>query len=199
LTPDGPAITITQVRLFAPKPVNRMQRLLPRPNRWPLLAVIALAVVFVGDTAVRGQRGQPPPRPQPQFQPGRPGNPQPGIPRPQNQGRPGFVPPVNRPGQMVWITVYSCSRCGVQLGQGPVPPQLAICPNCGAHFGGPGGTPIRAVQQQEPAAANGWPGALSPAFYVTLGVEGFLLATMILLGIILVAVSRVTRPVPTEG
>jgi hypothetical protein len=34
---------------------------------------------------------------------------------------------------------------------------------------------------------------------MTLGVEGFLLATMILLGIILVAISRATRPVPTEG
>jgi hypothetical protein len=171
-----------------------------------MLAVIALAVVFVGDTAVRGQRGQPPPRPQPQFQPGRPpGNPQPGIPRPQNQGRPGpFVPPVNQPGinnpkQMEWVTIYSCSRCGAQLGQGPVPPTLAGCPHCGAQFGGPGGNPIRVAQQQQLAAPNGWSGGLSPAFYATLGVEGLLLAGMILVGIIRVAVSGATRPVPTEG
>jgi DNA-directed RNA polymerase subunit RPC12/RpoP len=177
-----------------------MQRFVPKPNRWPLLAVIMLAVVFIGDTAVRGQRGGPPPRPQPQFQPGRPpGNPQPGIPRPQNQGRPGFVPPVNQPKQMEWVTVYSCSRCGAQLGQGPAPPALASCPHCGARFGGAGGNPMRVAQQQQPAAPNAWPGGLSQAFYVTLGVEGLLLAGMILLGIIRLAVSRSTRPVPGEG
>jgi len=39
------------------------------------------------------------------------------------------VPPPPRPG---YVTVWSCLRCGCELGRGEARPTLAVCPGCGA-------------------------------------------------------------------
>jgi hypothetical protein len=35
--------------------------------------------------------------------------------------------------RVVWVTVWSCSRCGAEIGRGGQP-NAAVCPRCGASF-----------------------------------------------------------------
>jgi hypothetical protein len=55
--------------------------------------------------------------------------------RPVPPRRPG--PSVNRPQPprgIVWITVWTCSRCRQEIGRGKNRPRVASCPRCGANF-----------------------------------------------------------------
>jgi DNA-directed RNA polymerase subunit RPC12/RpoP len=186
LTPEDRTITITPVPPHTE--IGRvMQVHFPRLNRWRLLAVIALAAVFVGGATARGQ----PPRPRPQ-----PGE-QPRIFRPPGQGNRQPVGPQwpNNQRLVELTTIYSCSRCNAELGRGPVPPQLAVCPHCGCRFAA---NPVRVTVRAEAIGPGGWFPRLSPAFFVTLGMEGSLLAGMVLAGVVRLAVARATRPVPAE-
>jgi DNA-directed RNA polymerase subunit RPC12/RpoP len=161
-----------------------MQALLPKPNRWPLLVVIALTVVLIGDAAVRGQRPAPRP-PQPRVNPPNPG------------GRRNIIiaPVPNNQRRMEWITIYYCSRCNAELGRGPVPPPLAVCPNCGANFVA---NPMVAIARPTDDALAGHFAGPGRAFYVTLGAEGSLLAGMMLVGVVRLVVARAVLPVPAE-
>src|SRR5260370_32883733 len=73
--------------------------------------------------------------------PGRPAAP-PGIPNPPSL--PGLQPPEGPE----FITVWSCSNCGYELGRGAVQPTVDKCPNCGVHF--INGTAPRARPMQPP-------------------------------------------------
>jgi hypothetical protein len=173
-----------------------MKSLLPKRNRWPLLALIALAAAFAGNEAAFGQRGGQPRPGGGQMRPGggQPGRPEPGgaiqLPIPKPQGP--FVPPPPRPAvPVVRTTVYSCSNCKSQLGSGPTPPPLAQCPVCGARFvGGNGSIMARTV----PGGAA--PPDASSTFVFTLGIEGALLAGLVLVGLVRIASDRTRTPAP---
>ena len=95
---------------------------------------LAVTTVFLVQDVAYGQWGRP--RPNPVV-------PRPAVPVVPQPNRP-FVPQPNRPfvpqppvpprPQVVWVTVWSCSRCGAELGRGDVQPALAACPRCGASF-----------------------------------------------------------------
>ncbi len=89
------------------------------------LALVVTTVFLVQDVAY-GQWGRS--RPNPVV----PRPVVPGVPRPN---RP-FVPVPSLPPrpQVVWVTVWTCSRCAAELGRGDVQPALAVCPRCGASF-----------------------------------------------------------------
>jgi hypothetical protein len=160
-------------------------------NRWPILALIALAAVFAGNEAVLAQRGQPRGGGgggiRPGFQPGN--QPRPGVPG-QQQPRQQFVPPqpVIVPGAVV--TVWTCSRCNREVGRG-VKPALAQCPYCGAHFTNGGGM----VAQNGPVV----PVEQSPTFIYTLEVEGALLSGLVLVGLIRLVTDRPRNVLPVES
>jgi hypothetical protein len=90
--------------------------------------------------------------------------------------------------QHVWITVYSCSRCGTELGRGPTPPNIAVCPNCGCGFGN---APWRQVQVAQPAEGLA---AMPSALKSTLGIEGAFFGGLVLVGVIRLVIDRSRRP-----
>jgi hypothetical protein len=158
-----------------------MNPLLPRLHRRCPLCVLALAAVLtVVDAAPSQFRGQPPRPVGPPAQPNRPG------PLP-NQPRRGFVPPEPQ-GPFVWETVYTCSRCKAELGRGAAPPALTQCPHCGARFAG--GNAVVAAGGPPPAAPRG----LRKAFVYTVGVEGAVLAGLVLLGFVRLAADSLRVP-----
>lgn len=140
-----------------------MKALLPKRNQWPVWVLVALAVVFAGNEAALGQRGGVP-RPG-GFAPGRP---------PVQQPRQPTVPQPRQNPKFVEVTIYRCSRCNAQVGSGPTPPALAICPNCGAQFGG-GSASILSRSETDSAeegdfASLALPAALAVGFAVVAGV-----------------------------
>ncbi len=134
-----------------------------RQRTW-LAAALALPVVLLALDAVYGQNQRPPvfqPQPpppvfQPQppvFQPQQPVfQPQQPIFQPQQPMPPIQQPPVFNPPQgPMFVTVWSCNRCGRELGRGDIKPVIDSCPGCGARLNGfgfsqgtsnPGKTPV---------------------------------------------------------
>ncbi len=118
--------TIVPLTDAASSRVAPMRSTARRKKTW-LIVALALPVVLFGLHAVYGQRpGQNPiPRPNP--------NPQPFIPNPNPQ--PFIPPPPIQPQVPMFVTVWSCSRCGAELGRGDVKPSVEVCPRCGARLG----------------------------------------------------------------
>ncbi len=167
-----------------------MTAFLPKRKRWPLLAVLALIVVFATEAAVQGQRGGPGPRPVP-----RPMQPAPRQVNPQNvPGRPPVMPgPGAARRTLVWITVYRCSRCNGVLSNGAAP-TMAVCPFCGCQFAG---NPVVASREQVPG--DGLFAGMNPTLLYTAGTEGSLLAGIVLLGVIRLGIGGLRgRGLPTE-
>jgi hypothetical protein len=146
------------------------------PKTWPILALV-LPAIFLAVYPAYAQRGVPRPNPgipgppsprvpgpnQPFMpgpnQPGVPGPNQPGNPWPNQPGMPGrpnnWQQPPSVPQQRtVWITVWTCSRCGQEVGRGDHQPSLANCPHCGANFNAVAPVARRTPEQTDDTAAN---------------------------------------------
>jgi hypothetical protein len=160
----------------------------PRPGCWLRTSAVALTLVFLADSRVLAQRGQPAPRPAPaggpQFRPA----PQPRPLQPQNQpGRP-FVPGAQpaRNEQIVLITVWKCSQCQTELGRGPNRPALAKCPHCGCLFTN---NPMTADAVAQRAGAE-WETGIPSTAMTTLGIEGAFFGGLVLVGAVRLAIDR---------
>lgn len=113
---------------------------------WLIIYLAPALVLLLALEAVYGQRGMPGPgpgvpRPPSPYNPGPqpPGNPYsrpqpPGSPYPRPQPPSPYRQPA--PQTPVYITVWSCSHCGQELGRGNSPPGLPACPHCNASFVG---------------------------------------------------------------
>jgi hypothetical protein len=112
--------------------------------RWRALIAVFLAVplVLVALQAALAQRGgfRPGPAPPRPAAPIRPVNPRPVQPVQPNVRQPGLSQPTAQ--RLVWVTVWSCSRCGHEVGQGGAAPTVGTCPGCGARF-----TPVSSRRQ----------------------------------------------------
>jgi hypothetical protein len=135
---------------------------------WLFLALAVPVTLLVADLSY-GQR--PGSRPAP----GRP------APQPPRVSNPPIIRPAQPPGpaqqQAVWITVWSCSRCGQEIGRGNIQPSAATCPRCGASF-----QAFAPVAQQSPVTTSSDSGAgrvLVAAFIVLAG--GGLVALVVVL------------------
>jgi hypothetical protein len=104
-----------------------------------LISVVTLAAVLLPGNAY-GQRGgfRPPGAPSPSV----PHAPGPQVPVPQSplQPNPQYRQSQPLPKQQphtVWVTVWSCSRCGAEISRGDqYPAFITFCPRCGANFAG---------------------------------------------------------------
>lgn len=125
-----------------PLPTRKVRTMiLPTRHQAAIAAALSVPVFLILIDAAFGQRVVPrpaplPPRPAPG--PVRNPAPNPGIPPgpPRAPAPIGPPPPRVTPSpRPVWITVtvWSCSRCGRELGQG-ARPHLTDCPGCGAHL-----------------------------------------------------------------
>jgi DNA-directed RNA polymerase subunit RPC12/RpoP len=138
------------------------------------LAIVGIFVALLGLAGLSSVYSQPPGIPRPPGAPGgiggMPGPPGgfSGLPRPPAlpggapgiPGAPGGIvgnpgglpsaprtpdlPPIHRPEVPKTELVWSCSRCGAELGRGLIPPDVSVCPKCGAHLigGGLGRRPL---------------------------------------------------------
>jgi hypothetical protein len=141
-------------------------------KRWPLLAVIVLTVVFAGEILIRagagGAKRVARAAPQPVQLAQQP------IPGPAPQGR----------DPKETITVYTCLRCGREIGRGtaaPAPP----CPFCGF-----AGDPGRVIIPMQPHGRGQWLWRLRPTFLYTVGIEGSLLAGLVVAGVLRLTLDR---------
>ncbi len=128
--------------------------------RWVMVlgsAVLAAGLVLDG---VQAQPGFRPPAP-PVFRPPTPPGMNPGNPFPNN---PGFKPPqMPGVGGPIFKNVWTCGKCGREIGEGAFPP--ATCPYCGARLAngiGPadpkyGGNPNAGANPGMPAGPPGMP------------------------------------------
>jgi hypothetical protein len=96
----------------------------PRWIRWLVPAALVLPLALLLSPVQAQMRG-----------PGRPGG---GIGGMPGGGRPGGGIG-GMPGGGPLQTEWRCSKCNALLGTGPVKPNLASCPQCGAHFVNGGG------------------------------------------------------------
>jgi DNA-directed RNA polymerase subunit RPC12/RpoP len=128
------------------------------------LAIVGIFVALLALAGLSSVHSQPPGIPRPPGAPGGIGGmPTPpggfsGLPRPPVlpgvPGAPGGIvgnpgglpsaprtpdlPPTHRPEIPKTELVWSCSRCGAELGRGLIRPDVSVCPTCGAHLIGSG-------------------------------------------------------------
>jgi hypothetical protein len=171
-------------------------------------AALSLPLALLALDAATAQRGYQPPRynpptpqpprynpptPQPprynppQYNPPQPPRYNPPQPPHYNPPQPQYNPP-----QQVWVTVWSCSRCGRELAQGDARPSIAVCPYCGANLSGV--AMQQAVANRESSSSTSSDAAFVAVFL--LGMGGFV---AVVLGIVLyVCLRKPSRPVRAQ-
>jgi hypothetical protein len=160
-------------------------------RRLVLAAVLFVpAALFALDAYA--QRGGPPPAPRPGPTPPNPGVPG-GQPRPPgpNVPQPGTKPQqpnANQP-QVRYVTVWSCSNCGRELGRGDTPPAVAVCPGCGANF-----TPV-STRLEVPNSTSSSRPSDSPMVLIVIAAG----VGALLVGFLLAVCLRKRRPAPADS
>jgi hypothetical protein len=72
----------------------------------------------------------------PGFNPPQPGN-NPNVPDPEIRNAEMNPPVMQFQPQQVFDQIWTCSRCGAELGRGGTQPAVYACPHCGARLSGP--------------------------------------------------------------